>query len=260
MKLGEDISAIVAGGATGLGAATAEKLAEAGCRVAILDMYRDEGEELVNKIGAIYCHMEIANDAAVDAALDMARGENGPERILVNCAGLSLDQPAIWRDRDSGSILTHDIPSFERVLQVNLTATFYIAIKCAASMMTLVPLDQGVRGVIINSASLAAEDAPERQVAYAAAEGGILAMTRPLARDLKKEGVRVSTIMAGRYDAALFAAPSEDAMEKIGATKRNPSGFNDPDEFAETALQVIGDDSVNGQWVRMKSAAQAHAA
>lgn len=260
MRLGKDISAIVAGGATGLGAATAEKLAKAGCRVAILDMYRQEGEELARKIGAIYCHLEISSEITVDTALDMAREENGIERILVNCAGLALDQPAVWRDQDSGRILIHDVPSFERLLQVNLTGTFYMAIKSAQAMMSLVPLEKGIRGVIINSASLAAEDGLERQVAYAAAEGGVLAMTRPLARDLINEGIRVTTIMAGRYDTALFAAPSEDATEKIGATKRTPAGLGDPDEFAETVVNVINDDNINGQWVRMAGAKQANAA
>jgi NAD(P)-dependent dehydrogenase (short-subunit alcohol dehydrogenase family) len=254
MKLGNDISAVVAGGAKGLGAAAAEKLAEAGCKVAILDMYREEGEALARRIGAIYRHLEISSEITVDTALDFAREENGLERILVNCAGIALDQPAVWRDPDTGRINLHDIPSFERLLQVNLTGTFYMATKSAAAMMTLPPLDDGIRGVIINSASLAAEDGKEGQAAYAASEGGVLALTRPLARDLVNEGIRLVTIMSGRYDTADFAERSEDMTQKIQTTEMDSSVLADPAEFAEIVLRVVGDDQINGQWVRMKSA------
>lgn len=259
MRLGKDISAIVAGGATGLGAAAAEKLAEAGCKVAILDMYRPEGEELARKIGGIYCHLEISSEITVDTALDMARAEHGPERILVNCAGLALDQPAVWRDKDSGRIMMHDVPSFERLLQVNLTGTFYMAVKSAAAMMTLAAQDNGIRGVIINSASLAAEDGLELQVAYAASEGGVLAMTRPLARDLINEGIRVMTIMAGRYDTDLFTARSDDTTQTTGVSQRKLNGLGDPNEFAEAVLRVISDDNLNGQWIRLAGAKKAAA-
>jgi NAD(P)-dependent dehydrogenase (short-subunit alcohol dehydrogenase family) len=253
MKLGNDISAVVAGGAKGLGAAAAEKLAKAGCKVAILDMYREEGEALARRIGAIYRHLEISSEITVDTALDFAREENGIERILVNCAGIASDQPAVWRDPDTGQIKLHDIPSFERLLQVNLTGTFYMTTKSAAAMMTLPALD-GFRGVIINSASLAAEDGQEGQCAYAASEGGVLALTRPLARDLVNDGIRIVTIMSGRYDTAMFAERSEDMTQKIQTQEMDKSVLADPDEFAELVLNVIRDDQINGQWVRMKSA------
>ena len=151
MRLGKDISAIVAGGAKGLGAAAAEKLAAAGCKVAILDMYREEGEALARRIGAIYRHLEISSEITVDTALDFAREEHGLERVLVNCAGIAMDQPTVWRNPDTGRIMLHDVPSFERLLQVNLTGTFYMATKSAAAMMTLPPLEGGIRGIIINS-------------------------------------------------------------------------------------------------------------
>jgi NAD(P)-dependent dehydrogenase (short-subunit alcohol dehydrogenase family) len=254
MKLGNDISAIVAGGAKGLGAAAAEKLAAAGCKVAILDMYRDDGEALARRIGGIYRHLEISSEITVDTALDFAREEHGLERILVNCAGVAIDQPSVWRDQTSGKIMLHDVPSFERLLQVNLTGTFYMATKSAAAMMSLPPLDGGIRGVIINSASLAAEDGHAGQAAYAASEGGVLALTRPLARDLVDDGIRVVTIMSGRYDTAIFAERSEDMTQKIQTNEMDPSVLADPNEFAETVLSVLGDDTINGQWVRMKSA------
>jgi NAD(P)-dependent dehydrogenase (short-subunit alcohol dehydrogenase family) len=254
MILGSDISAIVAGGAKGLGAAAAESLAAAGCKVAIHDMYRDEGEALAARIGANYRHLEISSEITVDTALDFAREEHGMERILINCAGIAIDQPAVWRDPDSGRIMLHDVPSFERLLQVNLTGTFYLATKSAAAMMTMPPLEGGIRGIIINSASVAAEDGNEGQAAYAASEGGVLALTRPLARDLINEGIRVVTIMSGRYDTAVFAERSEDMTQKVATTEQDASILADPKEFAQTVLRVIGDDEINGQWVRMASA------
>jgi len=256
MKLGNEISAIVAGGAKGLGAAAAKKLAEAGCRVAILDMYREEGEAHAAQIGAIYRHLEISSEITVDTALDFVREEQGLERILVNCAGIALEQPAVWRDPESGRLNMHDIPSFERLLQVNLTGTFYLATRSAAAMMSLPPLDGGMRGLIINSASLVAEDGQAGQTAYAASEGGVLALTRPLARDLVEEGIRVVTIMAGRFDTAMFTERSEDMTQKIETHEEDPSGLADPAEFADTMLRVIDDDSINGQWVRTSSAKQ----
>ncbi len=254
MRLGNDISAVVAGGAKGLGAAAAEKLAAAGCKVAILDMYREDGEALARRIGAIYRHLEISSEITVDTALDFAREENGIERILVNCAGIAIDQPAVWRDPDTGQIKLHDIPSFERLLQVNLTGTFYMATKSAAAMMTLPPLDNDIRGIIINSASVASEDGNEGQCAYAASEGGVLALTRPLARDLVNEGIRIVTIMSGRYDTAMFAERSEDMTQKIATNEMDESVLADPDEFAELVVKTVQDDGLNGQWVRMKSA------
>ena len=254
MRLGKDISAIVAGGAKGLGAAAAERLAAAGCKVAILDMYREEGEKLAGRIGAIYRHLEISSEITVDTALDFAREEHGLERVLINCAGIAMDQPTVWRNPDTGRIMLHDVPSFERLLQVNLTGTFYMATKSAAAMMTLPPLEGGIRGIIINSASVAAEDGLEGQAAYAASEGGVLALTRPLARDLVNEGIRVVTIMSGRYDTDMFAERSEDMTQKIQATQRDASGVTDPKEFADTVMKMIADDDINGQWVRMSAA------
>jgi NAD(P)-dependent dehydrogenase (short-subunit alcohol dehydrogenase family) len=217
-------------------------------------MYRDDGEALAARIGAIYRHLEISSEITVDTALDFAREEHGMERILINCAGIAIDQPAVWRDPDTGRIMLHDVPSFERLLQVNLTGTFYMATKSAAAMMTMPPLEGGIRGIIINSASVAAEDGNEGQAAYAASEGGVLALTRPLARDLINEGIRVVTIMSGRYDTAMFAERSEDMTQKVATTEQDASVLADPAEFAETVLRVIADDEINGQWVRMASA------
>lgn len=253
MKLGNGVSAIIAGGATGLGAAAAEKLASKGCRVAILDMYREPGEALAKRLGGIYCHLEISSEITVDTAFQLAREENGIERVLVNCAGVALEQRAAWRDAQ-GRIQLHDVPSFERLLQVNLTGTFYMSIKSAAAMMTLPTLDGGMRGVIINSASIAAEDGLEGQAAYAAAEGGVLALTRPLARDLVEDGIRVVTIMPGRYDTMMFTERSEDIRQSNQTTQQQVPGMSDPAEFADMVVKLCEDDQYNGQVIRLSAA------
>jgi NAD(P)-dependent dehydrogenase (short-subunit alcohol dehydrogenase family) len=257
MKLDNTISAIVAGGATGLGAAAAEKLASRGCKVAILDMYREPGEALAKKIGAIYCHLEISSEITVDTAIDFAREENGQERILVNCAGVALEQRAVWRD-GQGRVMLHDDPSFERLLQVNLTGTFYMAVKSAAGMIRLPALDgTGSRGIIINSASVAAEDGLEGQAAYAASEGGVLALTRPLARDLLNDGVRVLTIMPGRFDTMMFTERSNDIRQAVGTTQQKPAGMSDPAEFADKVIELCENEQYNGQCIRLSGAKNA---
>ncbi|MEJ2229529.1 MAG: SDR family oxidoreductase [Alphaproteobacteria bacterium] len=200
-------------------------------------MYRSEGEAVASKIGGIYRHLEISSEITVDTAFDFVRDDHGVERVLINCAGVALDQPAVWRDQSSGKIMIHDVPSFERLLQVNLTGTFYTTIKS-------------------NSASVASEDGLEGQAAYAASEGGVLALTRPLARDLVNEGVRIATIMSGRYDTAMFTERSEDMTEKVGTHKRDPEGLADPNEFADLVMRIIEDDDINGQWVRMNAASK----
>jgi NAD(P)-dependent dehydrogenase (short-subunit alcohol dehydrogenase family) len=218
-------------------------------------MYRPEGEALARDIGGIYCHLEISSEITVDTAIEFAREEHGPERILVNCAGVALEQPSAWRDQQSGSIMMHDVPSFERLLQVNLTGTFYMATKAAASMMQLQPLNgSGARGVIINSASVAAEDGLAGQAAYAASEGGVLALTRPLARDLAPEGIRVVTIMPGRYDTMMFTDRGRATMQATGTKQKNPAGMSDPDEFADMVVRICQDDEVTGETIRLNGA------
>ena len=135
-----------------------------------------------------------------------------------------------------------------------MSSCFSFLKKSAAAMMTLPPLDGGIRGVVINSASVASEDGKEGQAAYAASEGGVLALTRPLARDLVDEGIRVVTIMSGRYDTSMFVERSEDMTQKIRATEHDANVLADTREFADMVLKIIGDDEINGQWVRMNSA------
>src|SRR5579884_461149 len=140
MRLGSEIVAIVTGGASGLGAATAATLAAAGCKVAIFDISREAGESLARSVGGLFCHCDVTSAESVAAAIDAARGAHGPERILVNCAGIAIAQKTIRRDRQSGEIVTHSLADFERVVSINLVGTFLMASRCAASMATLSPV------------------------------------------------------------------------------------------------------------------------
>jgi NAD(P)-dependent dehydrogenase (short-subunit alcohol dehydrogenase family) len=248
MKLGKGISAIIAGGATGVGAATAEALAVKGCKVAILDMHRGPGEALARQLGGVYAHVEMNDETSLDEALDFVREENGIERIFVNSYRIAFEQRTLWRDHD-GLLAMHDAPSFAQLLLVNLMGTFFMTAKSAMAMMQLPPLEgSNARGVIIHSASLAAEDGLEGQVAYAAGEGGIAAMTRPLARDFVGDGIRVLTIMPGRIDAGTPPRYPDDLPGAPGLLP--PPGTADPLEFAKMVLMLCEDENYNGQCVR----------
>jgi NAD(P)-dependent dehydrogenase (short-subunit alcohol dehydrogenase family) len=252
MKLGPGISAVVAGGAAGLGASTAEALARAGCKVAILDNQRAPGEALAERLGAIYCHIELSSQYTVDAALEFARQANDIERILVNFAGVAETQPIAWRDPESGRIFIHDIPSFERLLQINLTGTFYLAARSAQAMMTLPPLGPGgERGVIINTASRSAEDGLGGQAALAASEGGVLALTRPMARDLAGEGVRVMTIMPEMAEINPLAEHSDDIAAALKTMGKQIEGLADSARVAHTVLEICENEALNGQVLRL---------
>lgn len=266
MKLGPGVSTVIAGGATGLGAATAEALAGAGCKVAILDMQKEPGEALARKIGGLYVAFDIGSDASVDAALAFARESHGVERVLVNFIGVVERQPTAWRDPEGGVIRIHDIASFERLLHVNLTGAFRLAAKAAQAMMTLPPASpDGERGVIINSVSAASEDGLRGQVAYAAAEGGILALTRPMARDLAGEGIRVMTIIPGLYDVNASGRRSapDDASPAAGAAQAGDAARAEDiakaEHVARTVIGVCENTTLNGQVLRLDSVLRAAA-
>jgi NAD(P)-dependent dehydrogenase (short-subunit alcohol dehydrogenase family) len=195
MQLGKSVAAVVTGGASGLGAATARALAGKGVKVAIFDLNEAEGKKLAKEIGGHYFKCDVTSESSVDAALAAARSAHGQERILVNCAGIAIGKRTVRRVKETGAIEPHDIASFAKCVQVNLIGTFLMITKCAAGMLSLKPLDaDGQRGVIVNTSSVAAEDGQMGQVAYAASKGGVLSMTLPIARDLAKDGVRVVTI------------------------------------------------------------------
>ncbi len=252
MKLGNDVAAIVTGGASGLGAATAAMLAGAGCKVAILDMNREAGETLARSLGASFCLCDVTNDAAVSAAIDSARQRNGAERILVNCAGIAIGRKTVTRDKTTGETVPHDLQSFEKVVAVNLIGTFRLIARCAASMIKLEPVtSDGERGVIVCTASIAAEDGQIGQAAYAASKGGVAAMTLPIARDLARDGVRVNTILPGLFETPMFAGLPDEARRSLASTIPFPSRLGKPEEYAALVRQICENSMLNGALIRL---------
>lgn len=255
MQLSKDICAIVTGGASGLGGATARELAAKGVKVAVFDLNEALGQKHAAEIGGQFFKCDVTNEASVDAALAAARGALGQERILVNCAGIAIAKRITRKNRDTGAIEPHDLASFAKVIQVNLIGTFLMTSKSAAGMQTLAPLPpDGERGVIISTASVAAEDGQIGQVAYAASKGGVLAMTLPVARDLAQSGIRVATIMPGLFHTPMFDGLPEDARNALAASVPFPSRLGSPAEYAALARHICENIMLNGVSIRLDGA------
>ena len=185
MKLDKSIAAVVTGGASGLGEATARMLAASGAKVAILDMQAERGRAVAGEIGGVFCEANVVDEPSVDAALARAREANGVERILVNCAGIAAGKRTVAMKRETGELVAHDLATFRRTVEVNLIGTYHMIAKSAVAMAALDPVTpDGGRGVITCTASVAAEDGQIGQAAYAASKGGVLGLTLPVARDL----------------------------------------------------------------------------
>jgi NAD(P)-dependent dehydrogenase (short-subunit alcohol dehydrogenase family) len=255
MKLGKDIAAVVTGGASGLGAATAAALAEAGCRVAIFDMNREGGQAQAAKIGAIYCYCDVTSEEGVTAAFAAARTVNGPERIAVNCAGIAIGQKTVSRDKTTGAVVPHSLSAFEKVIAINLVGTFRVIASAASSMVTLDPITpDGERGVIVCTASVAAAEGQIGQVAYAASKGGVAAMTLPVARDLARDGVRVNTILPGLFHTPMFDGLPEEARRSLAAGVPFPSRLGEPVEYAALVRHICENGMLNGAQIRLDGA------
>ena len=252
MKLGSGVAAIVTGGASGLGGATATALAEAGCKVAIFDVNREAGEALAKSAGAVFCFCDVTSEASVAEALEAARAANGPERILVTCAGIAIGQKTVSRDKATGEPVPHSLPAFDRVVAVNLAGAFRMVAAAASSMAKLDPVTpDGERGVIVCTASIAAEDGQIGQAAYAASKGGVAAMTLPVARDLARDGIRVNTILPGLFNTPMFAGFPDDARRALEATIPFPSRLGDPSEFAALVRHICENGMLNGALIRI---------
>ncbi len=254
MQLGSGISAIVTGGASGLGAATARVLAAEGVKVAIFDLNAEKGQAVASEIGGFFHTCDITDEAAIDQAIAAARAEHGPERILINCAGIAVGKRLVRKDRETGAVTPHDVDTFSRTVAINLIGTFAMTAKCAASMVTLDPLADGERGVVVCTASVAAEDGQVGQAAYAASKGGVQAMTLPLARDLSKDGIRVATILPGLFETPMFDGLPDDAKASLAATVPFPSRLGRPDEYARLAKHICENAMLNGCSIRLDGA------
>jgi len=255
MQLGPDISAVVSGGASGLGAATARGLVAKGVRVAVLDLDTENGTNVATEIGGIFVPCDVTNEASVDAALAEARSCHGQERILATCAGIAIGKRTARRTKDPVGVETHDIAAFAKVVSVNLLGTFTMVAKCAGGMMSVDPIgDDRERGVIVTTASVAAEDGQLGQVAYAASKGGVMAMTLPIARDLARDGIRIVSILPGLFNTPMFAALPDDARNALAASVPFPSRLGEPAEYAKLAVHICENAMLNGAAIRLDGA------
>ena len=250
MKLDSSISAVVTGGASGLGEATARALAAHGVKVALFDMNEEKGEAVAKDIGGVFCKVNVTSDADVDAGFEKARAAHGQERILVNCAGTGNAAKTAGRDKATGETKHFPLDAFNMIIQINLVGTFRCIAKSAKGMLDLEPID-GERGAIVNTASVAAEDGQMGQAAYSASKGGVVGMTLPIARDLSSEGIRVNTILPGIFNTPLMNAAPPQVKEALAASVPFPKRLGNAEEYASLALEMIRNGYFNGEDVRL---------
>jgi NAD(P)-dependent dehydrogenase (short-subunit alcohol dehydrogenase family) len=253
MKIDSSLSAVVTGGASGLGLATVRALRAAGARVAIFDLNEETGEQAAAETGAVFCQCDVLSDESVDAAFAKAREHQGQERALVCCAGGGNAIPTVRRDKKTGEISLFPTEKFEWVLKLNTVGTFRCITRSAAGMMALEPLD-GERGVMINTASAAATEGQIGQAAYSAAKAAIVGMTLTIARDLSREGIRVNTIQPGIFDTPAMARAPQEMKDALGAMVPFPKRLGNADEYASMALEMVRNGYINGETVRLDGA------
>ncbi|HLY07391.1 MAG TPA: SDR family NAD(P)-dependent oxidoreductase [Rhizomicrobium sp.] len=253
MLLGPQIAAVVTGAASGLGEAAARALAGHGARVTIFDRQADKGAGVAREIGALFCEVDVTNEESVVRGFARGREVHGQERILVNCAGTGNAIRTAWRDRKSGDIRLFPLRDFERVIQINLVGTFRCIAHAAAGMLTLDPV-AGERAVIINTASIAAEDGQIGQAAYSASKAGVVGLTLVVARDLAQDAIRCNTIMPGLFDTPLLESLPEHIRQQLGAQVPFPARLGNPSEYASLALEMIRNPYFNGASVRLDGA------
>ena len=240
----EGAGALVAGGASGLGAATARGLAQRGARLTIADVNREAGDALASELGARFVACDVTDGAQVQAAVDAADGL----RISICCAGIG------WAEKAAGKRGAHALEPFETVIAVNLIGTFNVLRLAAAAMLANEPDEGGECGVIVNTASIAAYDGQIGQIAYSASKGGVVGMTLPAARDLASARVRVCTIAPGLFDTPLLAGLPEEARSALGAQVPHPARLGAPDEYGALAVHIVSNPMLNGEVIRLDGA------
>ena len=245
-----DITAVITGGASGLGRATAERLLAAGGRVALLDLPRSAGADVAKELGdrALFAAADVTSAEEVTAALNAAVARFGAVHVLVNCAGIGS------ADKTFGKRGPADLAGFTRVIQINLIGTFNCIRLAAAHMANNAPNAEGERGVIVNTASVAAFDGQIGQAAYSASKGGIVGMTLPIARDLAELGIRVCTIAPGTFDTPMLALLPQEHRDALGAAIPFPSRLGRPSEFAALVRHIIENSMLNGETIRLDGA------
>jgi NAD(P)-dependent dehydrogenase (short-subunit alcohol dehydrogenase family) len=245
----EGSSAIVVGGASGLGEATVRRLRSAGAVVTIADVNAEKGQALASELGLEFVACDVREEAQVQAAVERAAAAEGGLRIAVCCAGTG------WAQKVAGSKGPHPLMPFETIIQINLIGTFNVLRLTSYAMIGNDPLaEDGERGVCVNTASIAAYDGQVGQIAYSASKGGIVGMTLPAARDLAQYGIRVCTIAPGLFDTPLLAALPEEARQKLGAGVPYPQRLGQPEEYAHLACHIVENVMLNGEVIRLDGA------
>jgi NAD(P)-dependent dehydrogenase (short-subunit alcohol dehydrogenase family) len=243
-------AALVAGGASGLGEATARALAAAGATVTIADLNAEKGAALAQELGegASFVEADVTDAEAVAAAVERAAGGDRELRVSVCCAGVG------WAERVAHKGGPHNVEIFTKVISINLIGTFNVLSRAAAAMSANEPDEEGERGVCVNTASIAAFDGQIGQIAYSASKGGIVGMTLPAARDLAGRGIRVMTIAPGLFDTPLLAALPEEARAALGAGIPHPSRLGRPEEYARMVSEIVANPMLNGETIRLDGA------
>jgi NAD(P)-dependent dehydrogenase (short-subunit alcohol dehydrogenase family) len=255
MQITKQTAAVVTGAASGLGYATAKALAAAGAKVAIFDLNAEKGAQVAAELGGVFCSVNVMSDESVDAGFAKAREAHGQERILVNCAGGARGAgKTVSRDRATGAIKRYKIEDFDFTVQLNLIGSFRCITAAAAGMLTLDPLEDGERGVITNTASVAAQEGQIGQVAYSAGKAGIVGMTLTIARDLASEGIRINTILPGIFATPPMLGVPPKVLESLSASVPFPSRLGQPPEFASLVLELVRNSYFNGQAIRLDGA------
>jgi NAD(P)-dependent dehydrogenase (short-subunit alcohol dehydrogenase family) len=244
----EGSSAIVVGGASGLGEACVRSLHAQGALVTVADVNAERGAALAAELGLDFVGCDVREEAQVQAAVGKAVESGGGFRIAVCCAGTG------WAQKVAGSKGPHPLMPFETIISINLIGTFNVLRFAASAMIANEPLEDGERGVLVNTASIAAYDGQVGQIAYSASKGGVVAMTLPAARDLAQYGIRVNTIAPGLFDTPLLAALGEEARQKLGAGVPYPQRLGQPAEYAQLACQLIENRMLNGETIRLDGA------
>ncbi|MEM7090133.1 MAG: SDR family NAD(P)-dependent oxidoreductase [Pseudomonadota bacterium] len=241
-------AALITGGASGLGKATARHLASKGAQVTILDRDAEQGEKVAADIGGFFIQTDVTDEASAAAAVALATSRMGRVTAAINCAGIAAGIKTVGRDGP------HPLDAFQHTIDVNLVGTFNVARLAAAEMARNDPEPDGARGVIINTASIAAFDGQKGQVAYAASKGGVVGMTLPMARDLASSGVRVMTIAPGIFMTPMLAGLPDEIQQQLAADVPNPARLGDPDEYGRLAAFIVEMGYLNGEVIRIDGA------
>ncbi|MCW1383628.1 SDR family oxidoreductase [Novosphingobium sp. KCTC 2891] len=254
MKIDNTLAAVVTGGASGLGQATAEALAAAGTNVAIFDLNEEAGQAVAQAIGGLFCKVDILDEASVEAGLAKARAAHGQERVLVHCAMANRKGKTVGRNRETGELTRFSTEDYAFAIEGILVATYRLASLSALGMASLDPLEDGERGTIVLTSSAAAQDAQVGQVAYGSAKAGVNGLVLPMARDLMDLGIRVNAIMPGIFNTPLLARNSQKVLDGLNASVPFPKRMGRPEEYASLALELVRNTYFNAQSIRLDGA------